>query len=209
MNDIDATIARLKERVTDEPIERPPLEIETTSRRLFVATGFPARYRDEWDRPVDAAWAERLEKMAASARIGGIIALVGTRGTGKTQIAAELVRDIDRANGRYMTAMGLFLDLRDSYRKTAKVSEREIVHGASRCPILVIDEVQERGGSEWEDRILTHIIDNRYGARKPTLLIANLRASEMAAQLGPSINDRIRESGGVIEMVGESWRARR
>jgi DNA replication protein DnaC len=203
---INKTLERLEKHVTDEPVERAPLTAPPEGDNLFRDTGFAKRYRPEWDRPTDEEWMNRFSWATEQVRKGGIVALVGRRGSGKTQMAAELVRDRQRAKGRYVTAMKLFLRLRASFGKGAAESEMEIVAEMSACPILVIDEVQERGGSEWEDRILTHIIDNRYGDQKPTVLIANLTTAEMQTQLGPSICDRIKDAGGMMEFENPSWR---
>jgi len=207
-DDLDKTIANLSKHVTDEQVDRPAITMPAENDALFKSTGFAARYRPEWQRPTSEGWVDMFDRATKEIKRGGILALVGRRGAGKTQMAAELVRDHQRARGRYTTAMELFLRLRASFRKDSTESEREIVRALSRCPVLVIDEAQERGGSEWEDRILTHIIDNRYGAQKPTILIANLTAAEMAAQLGPSICDRIKDAGGMLEFSNESWRGR-
>jgi DNA replication protein DnaC len=74
--------------------------------------------------------------------------------------------------------------------------------------MLVIDEAQERGGTPWEDRILNHIIDRRYAAMIPTIIIANAKPDALVASLGESIADRMRETGGIIEITGTSHRGR-
>ena len=76
----------------------------------------------------------------------------------------------------------------------------------ARARILVLDEIQERGNTEWEDRVLTHLIDKRYGAMLPTILIANLKPNELKERLGPSIIDRMHEGGGLLEIAGQSHR---
>lgn len=137
---------------------------------------------------------------------GGIIALIGHRGTGKTRLAAEAMRNLAPEKGLYATAMGLFLRLRASYGKASKESEDEIVREMARTPLLILDEVQERGNTAWEDRILTHILDRRYGAMMPTIIIANLTEAALVDCLGESIISRLSETGGIIEITGPSHR---
>jgi DNA replication protein DnaC len=61
--------------------------------------------------------------------------------------------------------------------------------------LLVIDELQERGESDFENHKQTHIVDARYSRELPTILIANYTREEFAASVSPSILDRIRENG--------------
>jgi DNA replication protein DnaC len=102
--------------------------------------------------------------------------------------------------------MGIFLRIRDAYAKRTSETEGSIVDELSKCRLLVIDEIQERSSSEWEDRIITHIIDRRYGATLPTIIIGNLTPEFMEKNLGESIVSRVSETGGIIEMTGKSHR---
>lgn len=175
---------------------------------LFQRTGWRARYRQHWDRPDCERWRNRLERIKTRASNGGNMILIGNRGGGKTRLAAEACRDLHPTKCRYATAIGLFLRLRASFRRTATETEAEIVNELAGAPLLVLDELQERGESEWEDRILTHLIDERYARMLGTILIANLKPGELADHLGPSIADRMRETGGMVEITEESHRTK-
>lgn len=207
MIDTSEAMHRLDALIATAPGETAEMQAPSVeSRDLPDYTGVPARCLLKWDRPTDAVWVERFECAKRMILAGGLMVLTGTRGTGKTRLASELIRDLEPRWGLYTTAMALFLQLRDSYRKDSEKSESEIVQKMSTRKLLVVDEIQERSSSDWEDRVLTHIIDARYGAQLPTVIIANLKPSELAAQLGPSISDRMRECGGVLEMTGPSHR---
>lgn len=199
---LDRLIADAEEssEITSEPQAKP------VSKSVSYTTGLPARYRDEWPRPESDEWQRPFEKIIEKSNNGGIIGLIGPRGTGKTRFAAEAIRDISPEAATYTTAMQLFLRLRASYGKKAAESEDEIVNEMSRARLLVLDEVQERGNTAWEDRILTHILDRRYGAMKPTILIANLTESALIECLGDSIVSRLKETGGIIEVNGAVYR---
>ena len=186
----------------------PEEEKETTPppRDISYSTGVPKRYRPEWDHPTDAAWQGNFAKVMKGIPTGSIVGLIGKRGTGKTRLAAEAIRSYSPDHSAYTTAMGLFLRIQNTYGDSKTETQADIVGELSRCTALVIDEVQERGNSEWEDRLLTHIIDNRYGAKLPTVIIANLEAAAMKQCLGDSISSRINETGGIIEITGKSFR---
>lgn len=209
-----------------EEEERLAQEKEERRIRSVTLTSFPARYCSEWDRPTDAKWVGNFKKISESAikqsekkkrgsqwaekvLSGGIIALVGGRGTGKTRMAAEVCREYVPHSPKYMTAMELFLRIRSTYGGASKETEMSVIKDVSDCPLLVLDEIQERGNTEWEDRLLTHIIDQRYGNDKPTILIANLTKKELAGSLGASIVSRLQETGGIIELTGPSHRTKK
>lgn len=188
--------------------EAPPAVTGTAApgRDNSPRTGMPRRYRAEWGRPTDAVWEARFSRIMSRIREGGIIALIGPRGTGKTRLAAEAMRDFAREHGHYTTAMGLFLRIRASYARNSDESEKEIVTSMTRTRLLVLDEVQERGNTAWEDRLLTHILDSRYGAMSPTILIANLTVTGLIEHMGDSIISRLMETGGILEISGPSHR---
>lgn len=171
---------------------------------------FPLRHADK---PM-AAEHRTPEFDEVSMRIcdDGIVALIGPRGTGKTQIATWVASDFVDVQNRhgggfrtdtpvfYVTAIDLFTTLRGDQHNP------QTLNRFVQYPLLVIDEIQERGETDFEDRMLTHIIDKRYAGMRPTLIIGNLKPEEIATSLGRSIIDRIRETGRVIVADGKSYR---
>lgn len=160
--------------------------------------------------PTGEEWLQTFAEASESVRSCGLVALIGDRGTGKTQMAAMIAREGDwpsddgKWNGHrnvrdhtalYTRAMDIFLDLRDSNKRDSKTSEKEVLGRLAEVGLLVIDEFQERGESEWENRVLTNLIDKRYGSEKPTIIIANYDRSQLSAALSPSIKDRMHENG--------------
>ena len=119
-------------------------------------------------------------------------------------MAAELAFAV--GSSRYRTAMRFFLEVRATFRKNSESSEMEVIDELAKSDLLILDEIQERGETPFEDRLLTHVIDARYAAMKPTILIANLSKSDLAESLGKSIVDRARENGKSIEFTWPSYR---
>lgn len=199
-----ATLAAMIEAAPDTP--KSISDTAPAARGIHPRTGIPKRYRAEWERPQDASWSDHFSKVMRSVAAGGIVALIGPRGTGKTRLSAEAVRNYAPDAAVYTTAMELFLRIRASFGKASRESEAEIVAELAKADLLVLDEVQERGNSAWEDRLLTHILDRRYGAMAPTIVIANLTEEALVGCLGESIISRLMETGGILEIDGPSHR---
>jgi DNA replication protein DnaC len=139
----------------------------------------------------------------------GLCALIGKRGTGKTQMVAWAVDHI-RWYGLPCVYAYFRADDLMSYVKSwfglDSVSRLHNQRILRTVPLLVIDECQDRFGSEFEDMSLTNIADQRYGASLPTVFIANLKPENLAKNMGPSITSRIQESGCVVEVNWDSFR---
>jgi len=138
---------------------------------------------------------------------GFIVALVGKRGTGKTQLAVATAKAAADAGKRpfYCTAMGFYIDIKETFRDKSG-TEKAVIDRYAQPSLLIIDEVQERGETPWEDRLLTHLIDRRYGAQKDTLLISNQTRENFLLSVGESIASRIIETGGVAVCDWPSYR---
>lgn len=184
------------------------LEAEEAARRksdrihgCWRASHCPERHRSKaetftgpqpWLAKKAAAW-----DIAAK---GGIVALIGSRGNGKTQLAVDLIRHAcnDDKTARYLKAMDFFIEVRASFKRESEDDESVILGEYQKPWLLVIDNVDRRGSSEWEDRLLTHLIDKRYDLGVGTILIANLDPTAFAEHVGLDIVDRIRDGGGLI-----------
>jgi Cdc6-like AAA superfamily ATPase len=191
------------------PRERPP-ELEADpfrAKELFSAAKVPTRHAG-LENPTGAPWGDSFNAVKVKLGSGFIMALIGTRGTGKTQIACELIRENSKRNktSRFTLAMDIFLAVRASYRKDAATDEAKVVEEFRKPRLLVIDEIQERAESQFEDRILTHILNHRYNDEKDTLLIGNIKAEEFNKAMGASIVSRLNETGGLITCDWPSYR---
>lgn len=182
--------------------------------------GFPRRYHG-LPAPEGEKWWSYFKDASQKVADGGIVVMYGGHGTGKTRMAymladeAEIPRSTYKRGGIvtdlpriYTTAVGLFMDLRDSFRKESQISEKDIVRDMSEAALLVIDEIQERGETAFEDRKLTQIIDARYMDGRPTILISNYDRKRFSESLSPAVLDRIRENGLGLHFDWSSFRAK-
>lgn len=188
----------------------------------LARSGLPLRHRGSVaDENPDPRWVAAGRSLFEACDAGGIAALIGQRGTGKTFLASLAARRLilraseDAAVSRdvgtpvvYTTALDLFLTIRDAMRQPGG-SELAAMKRYNAPGLLIIDEIQERGETPWEDRVLVEIVDKRYGACKPTVIIANLRRDVLADRLGPSIVSRMHEGGTVIACEWPGYRGRK
>ncbi len=149
---------------------------------------------------------------------GSLFILSGKRGTGKTQMATCIGRlfCLNMQPVQYYRVADFFMAIKASFNGEGNESENEIINrlgGRSRYAdnrprLLVLDEMHDRGGSAWENRVLNQVVDTRYGAKLDTILITNDQGKLLSDKIGPSIVSRADETGGIIECLWDSFRSR-
>lgn len=177
------------------------------------AAGYPRRHLQMLSRmhgPSLTAAEALLPRLQSG---GGLILLIGDRGPGKTQMAAWLAWQLARTGqpaGLYRLALQLWGEIRATWRDGAQATEEQIIRRHSTTAFLVIDEIQERGETErdreWCDRTLARIVDHRYGALRPTLMIGNYSTEEYERNMPASIRSRVSQCGGVKVCDWPSYR---
>ncbi len=154
-------------------------------------------------------WSLALAKANRAIFTGsGLIAFLGDRGNGKTQMGVELIRENSRLgkSSTYIRSRDIGMEIRQSYKQGALSTDKSVIDRLSRVKLLVIDELQEQPDTDFEMKNLRLIVDNRYGAMLPTVLIANMTLKVFMDHVGGSIVDRIHEGGLVINFDWPSFR---
>jgi DNA replication protein DnaC len=154
-------------------------------------------------------WTEKLHALQDQQGNGFMVALVGGRGNGKTQIGVELMRRATRDgfSAYYTTTTEVFMRIKDSYQPRESETEAQIVKDLVSYQCLVVDEFGKRGESRWENNMLFLVLDKRYNATGlDTLLIDNRSQVEFEKAAGPSLCSRMNETGGIIECNWGSFR---
>lgn len=197
----------------DNPLDK---ETEKTIARALADGAFPLLHQRAYsDRRLHgSAWTAKAKMLSdfMDCKDGCLVGLVGPRGTGKTQMATVASAEYQRKMiphgivgvARYARAMEFFMSVKEAY--SASTSERDAFEPFVRPRLLILDEVQVRNESKWEDNALTYLVDARYGACKRTILISNQTVEGFTESMGDSIMSRISESGGVILCNWKSYR---
>lgn len=173
--------------------------------------GFPRLHTDrvrDIGQAMDADREMAHKRVWKSVRARGMVMLTGDRGRGKTHlatlVACEWLSWGFGGNGqpRYWRLADLFADQKAWFdRKHDPLGNRisEPLAIARECGLLVLDELQERIGSDWEQAELVRCLDTRYAEGLPTLLITNRTPEQAAGIVGVSAIDRMKEGGALIE----------
>lgn len=126
-----------------------------------------------------------------------------------TELALQASRKgLDRFNGSqsYRVLGELFRDEKRTFGGQESRAASPI-DTASAVELLVLDEIQERFETAWEDRELTMLFDRRYRELKRTILIGNLALKDAPQKLPASMWSRMVECALVLECDWPSYRS--
>jgi len=220
---IQSAIDKLIAEATDEQPEKQASTFDAPSYAIGSFDGFPALYDGEPE-PHGAQWLTTYRHALENTQNGQICSFIGNHGAGKGRMAFEIAKNAKMRNilkpkkewemgscpetrpAIYRTAMEIFIELRSTYSPKADKSEWGMMKDYEKAALLIIDELQVRGETKFEDNKLTSIIDARYRQRRPTILIANLTIDQLASQLSDAVNDRIRGAGQIYQFNWQSYR---
>lgn len=150
------------------------------------------------------------------------LVLFGPNGTGKTGLAVGLVHALVRRGDRpkFVDARVLMARWRETFRDGAAESETALLADLVMAPLVVVDEATAGGATDWVERSLTLLVDQRQRHNRPTVLTLNLPSVDgdgremlameypplLAAALGPALFDRLRERAQLWHCGGASRR---
>lgn len=229
---IDRLLEQFVDDASDEQMQDALCELaqsekpkESDKQSINVHIDFPelhmartATFGDEWS----ATYRKALEVVNANA----IAAIIGNRGTGKTQMAWNIAKECKLANVRtlnrdsgftkeinrpaiYRTAMDIFLELRSTYAPKADKTEWQLMKEYENAALLVIDEINVSTGNAFEDLKMTAIMDKRYKKMRPTILIGNVDLQQFSDRMGKSVINRIEEDGIILSCNWQSYRTKK
>ncbi len=209
-----ASIRAEHQREGMEQVRRHRAEVR--QRRLEKAlgrAGIPPRFRhkrwDNWRTEHDwqqralqtcQRYAQRFDQVREQ---GTSLVMLGEPGSGKTHLACAIAQGvIEQGYTAVFTGMGQLLRaLRDSYREDT--TESSAVARFTDPDLLVLDEIGIAIGKEATRHAqLLDVINARYEAMKPTVLMGNMERHEMQAYLGDRIWRRITDDDAPVLALG-------
>jgi DNA replication protein DnaC len=213
MNDLSADIDQIISRIKSaelEPEEESGITTKEIQEKLEKA-GFPLRHRLKLKDMVGPGLDKARQLWDTVEAVDAILLLCGDRGPGKTQIATWLAArrvKSGKAAGLYVKCTDLFGEIKSTWHDGGRSvgTENDILRKYRRASYLVIDEMHERGASDWESRILVTLLDHRYDSMLTTVLISNYAKEKLAEAINPSILSRAAETGGIVDCNWPSYR---
>lgn len=134
--------------------------------------------------------------------------LMGNVGTGKTLLACEFgesyITRLSRSV-RYVTAKGMISEIQASYGREGKSEDSEIERFVQ-YDMLILDEIDAIPSKDNAALLLTEIINRRYGANKPMIVITNQPFDSLAQFVGDRVHDRLHENAFVCDFDWPSFR---
>lgn len=188
----DARAARLLKRAAipprfaDRRLSNFVPHCEGATKALAIAQD----YADNFD--------ARLETGASLIFCGGV-------GAGKTHLAIGICHEVIARHHEavFTSVMGAVRSVKETYSKDSDISERDAIQNLITPDLLVLDEMGVQFGTNAELLILFEIINGRYEAMKPTIVISNLAKDALVPFMGERVVDRLREGGG--RLVAFTW----
>jgi DNA replication protein DnaC len=146
-------------------------------------------------------------------KAGRSLLMVGRPGTGKTHLGFAILRQLmgasDKFTGRLVSVAELFRTVKSTWTRGSKKTEAQAIGEFLSPFLLIIDEVGVQFDSQTESNLFYEVINGRYQAMLPTVVISNLSRNELIEVIGARSFDRMRENGGLLATFDwESHRAR-
>lgn len=127
------------------------------------------------------------------------VIITGGVGTGKTMLCSATLNRLGyRKSYRIVKLIDLIRSLKETWSRDAHATEREVIQFYSNLDLLIIDEIGMQFGSDTEKMFLFDVIDGRYEAMKPTVIISNLDIKGVSEIIGDRAVDRLRDGGGQL-----------
>ena len=193
----------------------PQCRAERNASRLMSESNMPARFADatfESYEATDAKQARVLsvcrdyaDNFATYRKQGRCLVMCGNPGTGKNHLATAIFKTLNAAG---FTALRVKAsEYLDAYWAKEFKERDEWLRGMFRVDLLIVDEVEKCSKTENARNAMFRLIDGRYEAMAPTMVITNQSRAELVETLGDPAYDRLNE-GGSQRLVFD-WQSRR
>lgn len=193
----------------------PQCRAERNASRLMSESNMPARFADATFESYEATDAKQARVLSVSRdyadnfatyrKQGRCLVMCGNPGTGKNHLATAIFKTL-HASG--FTALRVKAsEYLDAYWAKEFKERDDWLRGMFRVDLLIVDEVEKCSKTENARNAMFRLIDGRYEAMAPTLVITNQSRAELVETLGDPAYDRLTE-GGSQRLVFD-WQSRR
>lgn len=134
--------------------------------------------------------------------------MTGKPGTGKTHLSCGIVLALyGQRKVKRVDLPDLIREIRATWRKDSEYTEETVLDWYGSLDLLIIEEVGTGSGSDDERARIFQVINRRYEAMLPTVVVTNLPLNELRDEMGERVIDRLRE--GERSLVVFDWESAR
>ena len=136
---------------------------------------------------------------------------VGKVGVGKTHLAIGVLRGLMErhgVSGLFVDYRDLLRDIQDSYNSVSETSELQVVRPLLQVDVLLLDELGARRPSAWVFDTVSHVLNDRYNNRRPTVITTNYLDGD-DAEIAPPDGGKQRGGNATLQdRIGGRLRSR-
>ena len=164
------------------------------------------------DAPANASAADKLLAWVTGGQLGRNALLWGGPGAGKTSCAKRVLLRFP-GQGLFLPEATMASALRSCFRGTGDATQ--FMDRWCSAPLLVLDDMGKAGGTEYRDWLAAavyEIADRRYSANLPTVVTANLCATDLVARFAEpgmreAVYSRLFAAAKIMHFAGPDHRA--
>lgn len=142
--------------------------------------------------------------------------LVGPVGTGKTHLAAAVLRAVIETRhftGRFAHLGDLAKSVQMSWDDAVPLNEHDLLRPVFETGLLVLDELGGDAPTAWRQNFAARLIEARYERKQPLIVTTNCPLGEargeflpLAQHIGTRAESRLREMCKVVNVQGQDFR---
>ena len=132
----------------------------------------------------------------------------GDTGVGKTHLAVAVMRELlatRGVRGQYWDFNDLIREIKDSYNPETKTTELGVLEPVIGADLLVLDDLGAWKMTDWMNDTLFYLLNNRYMAKRATIITTNFQDADREAVLAA---DPMRRREFLVERIGQRLRSR-
>lgn len=182
-------------------------------RRAGVPLRFESKtldsYRADTDKQQIALAA--CTRLVAAIRAGTTapnIVMIGKPGTGKSHLCCGMILELYKTHRvSRIDLPDLIREIRSTWHKDSERSEESVLNYYGSRDLLILEEVGTGSGTDDERARIFQVINRRYEAMLPTVVVSNLDMESLKKEIGDRVIDRLRE--GDRALVVFDWPSHR
>lgn len=137
----------------------------------------------------------------------GLYLYSGTKGSGKTRMAASIANELMEAHDaqvRFAVSTEILAEIRRTFDKGSEYTQSQVLDALKMVEVLVLDDFGTEKVTEWVADQFYHILNSRYVSRKVTIFTSNESLGTL--KYDDRITNRIKERSYQIDFPEESVR---